>query len=451
MTLALIFIFANCIVYAEPENKKSIEINVPARTLSLYDSGKLIKKYPVCVGKASTQTPLGEYKVIYKAEDPYWLHEGKLVPPGPENPLGIRWIGIRSDIGVHGNASPESIGTVASGGCIRMYNKDVEELYSVTPIKTPLTIKYDRLEIFDDGYGCTKAAIIYPDIYNHKDSKALMTKIKAEGIDGDLLKRAEALLAKKTSRTFAVSEGTGIFLNNQLITCDAVNKNGSIFVNAQAASEIMGLSPQMVKKLAVPVYENAGKVYINMSDAVQKLKGKLEYDKTTGNAYISLKLLKVNGVYLSSSCGNFDKEYYLDVASLKELGYDMTEDKVEISVFGQNMIKIIRNSKASVALDSLMRVFGATKEIDSYAGIIDLKMPTVIKYGDTDYQTASVGDHTYIKKEAADELGYEEDPSISVFNYKDSSYIDVKELLKGYDYETNEYCSVVNILDKKQL
>ena len=78
-------------VYAEnTAGKARIEINLPSGILSLYKDGMLIKEYPVCVGKQSTPTPQGEYRVIYKTVNPYWINKDVVVPPGPQNPLGVR-------------------------------------------------------------------------------------------------------------------------------------------------------------------------------------------------------------------------------------------------------------------------------------------------------------------------------------------------------------------------
>ncbi|RUS47009.1 hypothetical protein ELR57_11435 [Cohnella sp. AR92] len=88
------------------------------------------KSFPVAVGNPSTPTPVGEYIVTYKGKN--W---------GPS--FGSRWIGLNVPwgiYGIHGTNKPYSIGQHASHGCIRMRNRDVEELYEWIPIGTKVTI-----------------------------------------------------------------------------------------------------------------------------------------------------------------------------------------------------------------------------------------------------------------------------------------------------------------------
>lgn len=75
-----------------------VVINIPQQRLFLYTNGKFTKVYPVAVGKAMTQTNLGEHKIGVKAFNPTWhiprsiqkeRNDGvKTIPPGPNNPLG---------------------------------------------------------------------------------------------------------------------------------------------------------------------------------------------------------------------------------------------------------------------------------------------------------------------------------------------------------------------------
>jgi lipoprotein-anchoring transpeptidase ErfK/SrfK len=108
----------------------SILISTEKHTLSLYKDKKFYKSYPIAVGKPSTPTPKGTFKIINKA-----------VNPG--GPFGARWLGLSApngDYGIHGTNNPTSIGKNISNGCIRMYNKDVIELYSLAPIGTSVRI-----------------------------------------------------------------------------------------------------------------------------------------------------------------------------------------------------------------------------------------------------------------------------------------------------------------------
>jgi L,D-transpeptidase ErfK/SrfK len=105
-----------------------ITISLNAKTLSFYRQGTFVKTYPVAVGKPSTPSPIGTFVIINKAMN-------------PGGPYGARWMGLSArGYGIHGTNNPSSIGTKASNGCIRMFNDDVNELYSQVPIGTTVII-----------------------------------------------------------------------------------------------------------------------------------------------------------------------------------------------------------------------------------------------------------------------------------------------------------------------
>lgn len=96
----------------------SITVNIRTKTLGLYRSGRFFKAYPVATGKPTTPTPTGTFTIV-----------NKQVNPG--GPFGTRWMGLsKPHYGIHGTNNPASIGTAASNGCIRMFNNDVEDLFS---------------------------------------------------------------------------------------------------------------------------------------------------------------------------------------------------------------------------------------------------------------------------------------------------------------------------------
>jgi len=110
--------------------------------LSLQLGNKYVKSYRVGVGKEDS-TPTGVFKVKSKLEKPDWYRPGKIIKYGdPENALGTRWIGFTKGCGIHGTWEPETIGSQCSDGCVRMLNKDVEELFGFLTIKnSKVTIK----------------------------------------------------------------------------------------------------------------------------------------------------------------------------------------------------------------------------------------------------------------------------------------------------------------------
>ena len=127
------------IVKNPPSEDRWLALNKTSRILTYYQKDIVIAKYPVAVGKSSTQTPSGKFTIVNKIVNPAWGGGGYANPVkggSPDNPLGYRWMGLSlkngGSIGIHGNNSPLSIGQYVSHGCIRMINSDVAELFENT-------------------------------------------------------------------------------------------------------------------------------------------------------------------------------------------------------------------------------------------------------------------------------------------------------------------------------
>lgn len=121
--------------------KYSILVDKSQNILMLKSNEEVLKTYTVSTG-TDNSTPSGTYKVINKLTNPTWYKAGAIVPPGsPENILGSRWLGINlSSYGIHGTTDETSIGKHITEGCVRMKNSDVEELYTIVPVGTEVTI-----------------------------------------------------------------------------------------------------------------------------------------------------------------------------------------------------------------------------------------------------------------------------------------------------------------------
>jgi len=122
-------------------------IRLSQRRVYVYQDNKLKVSYPIAVGKTGWETPIGSYKVIDMQRNPAWEHplNGTVIPPGPDNPLGLRWIAFWTDgrdfIGFHGTPDEKLVGQAVSHGCIRMRNKDVLALYALVKLGTPVTVE----------------------------------------------------------------------------------------------------------------------------------------------------------------------------------------------------------------------------------------------------------------------------------------------------------------------
>jgi lipoprotein-anchoring transpeptidase ErfK/SrfK len=118
-------------------------------TLTLYRDLKLEKQYTVAIGAEGFDTPTGLYHIQDKQVDPVWnvpdsdwagSLAGQSIPPGPENPLKARWMGIYNGAGIHGTTDTASLGSAASHGCVRMSIPDVIDLYDRVDVGTPIYI-----------------------------------------------------------------------------------------------------------------------------------------------------------------------------------------------------------------------------------------------------------------------------------------------------------------------
>lgn len=122
-----------------PEGEVFLLIDTYKKKMIIYSDGEPYHEFPVAVGKPSTKSPIGEWAII--AKDAHW-----------GGGFGVRWMRLNVPwgiFGIHGTNKPGSIGTAASHGCIRMYNRHVKILYSWVDIGTRVKIigKRDPIKI----------------------------------------------------------------------------------------------------------------------------------------------------------------------------------------------------------------------------------------------------------------------------------------------------------------
>lgn len=119
-----------------------------ARWLYLYNGGRYVNRFRVATGMERYPTPLGRFRVITRAKNPWWhppdsdwAKDEQPIPPGPGNPLGTRWMGISSPgVGIHGTPDAASLGYSLSHGCIRMAISDAEWLFNRVRVGTTVFI-----------------------------------------------------------------------------------------------------------------------------------------------------------------------------------------------------------------------------------------------------------------------------------------------------------------------
>jgi lipoprotein-anchoring transpeptidase ErfK/SrfK len=125
-----------------------IVIRRGSNRLLLYNGMRYRRFFAVATGQRQYPTPLGRFAIVVKWRNPWWYPPNspwakgqKPIPPGPDNPLGTRWMGLSAPgVGIHGTPSDASIGYSVSHGCIRMHIPQAEWLFTHVEIGTTVFI-----------------------------------------------------------------------------------------------------------------------------------------------------------------------------------------------------------------------------------------------------------------------------------------------------------------------
>jgi L,D-transpeptidase ErfK/SrfK len=152
-----------------PGPREGIVVNLPEHRLYYYPKVKkgetpYVITYPVSIGKMDWNTPLGRTRVIDKRKNPSWsppesvrkehAERGDPLPAvvkaGPDNPLGA--YAMRLDIKpgaylIHGTNNPMAVGMAITHGCIRMYPEDIEALFPLVPVNTPVWLINEPVKV----------------------------------------------------------------------------------------------------------------------------------------------------------------------------------------------------------------------------------------------------------------------------------------------------------------
>lgn len=120
----------------------SAAVDLQDFALTVHLQGYYVKRYEIGIGKDGS-SPLGKFPVLTKIANPQYTDPDGRVIEGddPRNPLGERWIDLGNSYGIHGTIEPESIGTAASRGCIRMRDPDIIEVYNFLTVGSEVTLR----------------------------------------------------------------------------------------------------------------------------------------------------------------------------------------------------------------------------------------------------------------------------------------------------------------------
>jgi L,D-transpeptidase ErfK/SrfK len=181
-----------------------IVINIPQRMLFYFKERRLIRAFPVGLGRYDWPTPTGAFQIVAKKENPIWSvpisiqeemqREGKsvqtCVPPGPDNPLGKHWLGLSiPGYGIHGTIAPASIYHFQTHGCIRARPDDIAGLFDEVSPGTRGLLVYQRLLIANAGGRIFLE--VHPDPYKkdvkvHGQFEELLKSLPQFSIDREL-------------------------------------------------------------------------------------------------------------------------------------------------------------------------------------------------------------------------------------------------------------------------
>jgi lipoprotein-anchoring transpeptidase ErfK/SrfK len=139
--------------YSVPADK--IVVSKNNRTVSAVRAdGTLLAQYPATMGSEHDPLPVGDWKISEISHYPWFHYNPELfwdakpkdakakIPPGPNNPVGVAWIGLSKEhYGIHGSPEPSRIGHTESHGCIRLTNWDAEELSKMVKVGTPAILQ----------------------------------------------------------------------------------------------------------------------------------------------------------------------------------------------------------------------------------------------------------------------------------------------------------------------
>lgn len=177
-------------------DEEGLVINIPEMRLFDFTPEEGPEVFPVAIGDQADPSILGDFRVGRKRKDPTWYVPESIraespdlpeqVPPGPDNPLGSRWMTIgRTSYGIHGTNVRWSIGREATHGCLRLYEEDVQRLYDRIPEGTRIQIVYQPFKWGLDGERIYLE--VHPDLYRlQPDRLAAFELPRALGLLGTI-------------------------------------------------------------------------------------------------------------------------------------------------------------------------------------------------------------------------------------------------------------------------
>jgi L,D-transpeptidase ErfK/SrfK len=159
---------------------RGVVINLPEMRLYLFPESTRpgteveVHTWPIGIGTDETPSPIRSFKITTKEENPTWVvpdsilktrdDPRRIVPPGPDNPLGQYRMRLSYDLyAIHGTDTPWAVGRLTTHGCIRLYPEDIPKLFELVRIGTPGELIYQPVKIGQEAGNIYVE--VHPDIY----------------------------------------------------------------------------------------------------------------------------------------------------------------------------------------------------------------------------------------------------------------------------------------------
>lgn len=356
------------VLYADTKSTPvyTLVINTKTNKMGYYKDGNWVREYRVATGKSSTQTPKGKFKIVNKIKNRPYYSGG--IPGGhPNNPLGDRWLGLQvgstygTTYGIHGTNNESSIGKNVSGGCVRMYNKDVRALFEEVPTGTTVVI-YSSNETYSQAakkYGV--------DLSNNTElnskQKDVQAKFKVFSIYGQTSNPIINLNDKNSIITTSKQADDILRLSSNSGTTDRqlfINAWNGLTNSEKAHSDMKKLWSDYEKIVAITEAAQLNlKLYEDITTNPNSITSKLDtYTKAKDKA----KLAYDNAVKHGENSSNSKRMQYINQKYLDASNY--------IDVFSYLNSRDVDTAKTFVnkIQDSTLRAI-AQKSIDNYCDI----------------------------------------------------------------------------------
>lgn len=185
-------------------NRDGIVINIGDLRLYYFEDKKLIRSFPIGIGRSGWETPLGKSRVIKKKKDPVWIPPDsvrkedptlpKIVAAGEDNPLGNRaiYLSLPSYL-IHGTNKPYGVGMKVSHGCIRLYPEDIEILFDLVKEGIKVNIVNQPIKAgWRDGNLYIEVHVL-PDYVTISENKGLIKKSDLYPMAFEVIQKAAGL------------------------------------------------------------------------------------------------------------------------------------------------------------------------------------------------------------------------------------------------------------------